>query len=174
MTNDPLPAHACQVPGVDPRPTLPPAPLDAAGQADGQRGGGEAAAMPSVPGEPGKGKEGACLLLGAFVHRSAAFLSSSGEAKLPCLIAANVELDPIYPDGPNLPSTEAPAVFQEYAQRSCYLQTLLLHPSQQIHSFLPACPKSQRNGGKVETGRKRWGFHLSRGLLSPPVLETRI
>lgn len=134
-------------------------------------------ATPTVPGEPGKGRDvpSARRFCGPICCSPQLLLARPSRPTAPHrLIAANVELDPIYPDGPNLPSAEAPAVFQENAQWSHSIQTLLLQPAQQIHSFLPAHPQSQKNSGKVETGRERWRFHPSRGLLSSPLLKTRI
>lgn len=117
-----------------------------------------------------------CLLLGALTHQPAALqaplVGPSCPTTLRRLTDANVELDPIYPDGPNLPSAEAPAVFQRNAQWSHYIQSLLFQLAQQIHSFFPARPQSRRNRGEVETSKERWGFHLSRGLLSSSVFKT--
>lgn len=69
---------------------------------------------------------------------------SSGQTKLLRIIAANAEPDPLYPDGPNLPSTEAPAVFQGKCP------AVSLHPNLPPSLLLPPCPaqKSEEKGEK--------------------------
>lgn len=162
VPNDPLPGQACQVPGVDPKPTLPPAPSDTAGQdrwmARRRRSRGNSERAGRARDE--KGMPSARHFC-APICCSPRLLWRGQAALLPTWsLTLFIQMAPISQALRLLPFSRKTPSGLFTPKPSSFTQTSKSTPS--------SPPEIQRKRGKAETGRERWGFHLSRGLLSSP------